>query len=274
MDTGRVIILQDFRKSTRVKGRKLWKLPKMEVLPEELQEHWGKKLFKKCPESVNPISNGLASKVSTDYSKKEEASKATVEAALPSPWGRRLNVEDAMLQKRNKNDKYTSILQGVAVEFVEKLPTLPLTTSNDCPGECSHFPGVYLIYYVGETLLYGDLVKPSQAQPIYVGMSMTNILRHLKNHRRIVAKSEDLKETDFVVRLMIVDIECYAPCIEGILIDYFNPLWNNKMVKFSFDNAIDPNNNWYKYHVVKDKDFVEAMIERVRDCYSGLSASN
>lgn len=237
----------------------------MEVLPEELQEHWGKQLFKKCPESVNPISNGLASKVSTDYSKKEEASKATVEAALPSPWGRRLNVEDALLQTRNKNDKYTSNLQGVAVEFVEKLPTLPLTTSNDCPGECSHFPGVYLIYYVGETLLYGDLVEPSRAQPIYVGMSMTNILHHLKNHRRRVAESEDFKETDFVVRLMIVDIEHYAPCIEGILIDYFNPLWNNKKVKFSFGNVTNPNNNWYKYHVVKDKDFIKAMVERVGD---------
>ena len=238
----------------------------MEVLPEELQEHRGKQLFKECPESVNPISNGLASKVSTDYSKKEEASKATLEAAPPSVCGRRLNVEDAMCLKRNKNDKYTSILQEVAVEFVKELPTLPLTTSNDYPGECSHFPGVYLIYYVGETWLYGDLVRSSRDQPIYVGMSMTNILRHLKKHHRRVAESADFKETDFVVRSMIVDIEHYVPCIEGVLIDYFNPLWNNKEVKFSFSNVNDPNNNWYKYHVVKDKDFIKTMIERVGVC--------
>ena len=119
----------------------------MEVLPEELQERWGKQQFKECPETAYHIPNGFVSKVSTDYSKKEEVSKATVETPLSSLWERRLNVEDELLQKSNGNDGYTCILQEIAVKFVENSPTFPLTISNDYLGKCTNFPGVYLIHW-------------------------------------------------------------------------------------------------------------------------------
>ena len=119
----------------------------MEVPTEELQVH---------------IRNGLVSKVSTDYSKQEEVSKATE---------RRLNVEHELFKKKgNVNDEYMCNLQEIAVKFAENSPILPLTVSNDYLGKCSHFPGVYLIYYIGVTSLYGDLVRPSRDRPIYVGM--------------------------------------------------------------------------------------------------------
>lgn len=240
------------------------KLPKMEVLPEELQGRWGKQQFKECPESVYHIPNGLVSTVSTDYSKKEEVSKATVETPLPSLWERRLNVEDELLQKSNGNDEYTCILQEIAVKFVENSPTFPLTISNDYLGKCTNFPGVYLIYYIGKTSLYEDLVSSSRDQPIYVGMSESDILVRLNHHYDKVAESYDLKEKDFVVRVLIVDVEYYAPCIEGMLIEYYNPLWNDKSVKFSFGNSDDEDNNWNKYHVAKDEDTRKDMIKRVR----------
>ena len=242
---------------------------------EVRQERWGKQKFKECPESAPissaPISN--VSKVSTDYSKKEEVSKATVEAALHSLFDRKLNVEDELLQKSSGNDKYTCILQEIAVKFVENSPTFPLTIGNGCLGKCTNFPGVYLIYYIGKTSLYEDLVSSSRDQPIYVGMSESDILVRLNHHYDKVAESYDLKEKDFVVRVLIVDVEYYAPCIEGMLIEYYNPLWNDPTVKFSFGNPDDPDdpddedNNWNKYHVAKDADTRKDMIKRVRNYY-------
>ena len=213
----------------------------MEVPTEELQVH---------------IRNGLESKVSTDYSKQEEVSKATE---------RRLNVEDELFKKKgNVNDEYMCNLQEIAVKFAENSPILPLTVSNDYLGKCSHFPGVYLIYYIGVTSLYGDLVTPSRDRPIYVGMSTCDILFRLSHHCNKVTESHDLKKEDFVVRLMIVDIEYYAPSIEHMLVEYYSPLWNDWTVNFSFGNAGDENNNWNKYHVAKDEDTRKNMIERVK----------
>ena len=239
----------------------------MEELPEELHELWDKKQCKECPKGFYHISNGLASKDPTDYGEEEEASKAAIEAALPSPWEQMLKVEDAMRQERNGNDRYTCLLQGIAVEFVEGLPTLPLTTSIDYRGKCSHFPGVYLIYYVGKTSLYGDLVSPSQDQPIYVGMSRIDILKNLKEHRKKVERAKDLEVKDFVVRFLTVDITQYASCIETMLIEYYSPLWNDPKVHLSFGNAGDDNNNWKKYHVDQDEYTIECMIECVRKYY-------
>lgn len=55
----------------------------MEKLPEELQELWDEEQFKEFLENIHKISKDLASKVSTNYSKKEMVSKETVKAALP-----------------------------------------------------------------------------------------------------------------------------------------------------------------------------------------------
>lgn len=238
----------------------------MEVLAEEVQELCGKQQFKECAESVCHIPNGLALKVSTDCSKKVEASKATVEAAPPLPWERRLNVENELRRKINENVKCTCMLQEIAVEFVRELPIFIITPSNDYPAKAPPMlHGVYLLYYVGKTSLYGDLVSPSQDQPIYIGMSENNILHRLKYHCNKVANSKDLEKTDFMVRFLIVDIKYYAPCIEQVLIEYYNPLWNDKRVGFRFGEAVGEKGNWYKYHVAEDEDTRKQMIERVKE---------
>lgn len=131
---------------------------------------------------------------------------------------RQLNVEDEIRQ-RNENDRYTCILQGAAVEFAERLPTLPLTESINYT-RCQQFSGVYMIYYVGETSLYRGQVSRSEVQPIYVGMSSNDILSRLKEHSKRVGKAEDLVLGDFAVRFIIVDIKSYASSIEGMLIEY------------------------------------------------------
>lgn len=179
---------------------------------------------------------------------------------------RKLYVEDAMSRIRKKNDRYRFKLMQVAVEFVERLPILPLTTSTDYLRGFLPYPGVYLIYYVGTTSLYGNLVKPSQGRPIYIGMSRTNILIRLKNHEKKV-NAEDLGVRNFYVRFLIVDIEHYAPSIEGALIEFYNPLWNDKNVEFNFGNGESDSNNWKKYHVDQNERVREDMIERVREYY-------
>ena len=225
----------------------------MEELPRELQE------------SVNDISNASTSKVSTNYSKEGEASKAAVEVALPSPPEPTLKVEDALRQIMNKNDEGKCTLQRVALEFVENLSILPLTICSDYLGKYSSFPGVYLIYYIGETNLYGGLVRPSQDKPIYVGKSVADIFSRLRDHRRKMARAKDLEVTDFVVRFMNVDPKFYAPSIEAVLVNHYDPLWNNKTVHLSFGNTKDPKNNWYLYHVAMVKYKRKEIIERVRD---------
>lgn len=178
-----------------------------------------------------------------------------------------LCVEVELLQGRNGNDKYKCLLQEIAVEFARRLPILPLTKSIDYLGKCFQFPGVYLIYYAGETSLYEDLVRPSQDRPIYVGMSGKGFFNRLEDHRRKLASAKDLEADDFFIRFIILDIECYAPSIEGMLKEYYSPLWNDKNVKFSFGKFLDRNNNWYKYHVAKDEYTSKEVIERVRMYY-------
>ena len=180
--------------------------------------------------------------------------------------GKMIHVEEEIhkeFKRRKKDDKFESTLQKVAVTFVEKLNIFPIITREDYPGEHPHFAGVYLIYYVGQTSLYGKLAGSSQV-PIYVGKSNNDILDRLFDHRRKIVGAKDLEVTDFVVRFMTLDIENYASSIEEMLIDHYDPLWNNKTVKFSFGNAKDPDNNWYAYHVAKVKCRRREMMKRVR----------
>ena len=176
-------------------------------------------------------------------------------------------MEDALRRKRNKNDRYRCILSQIAVEFVGRLPISPLTTSIDYLRRFLPFPGVYLIYYVGETSLYGNLVKPSQSRPIYVGMSKCNVLDRLRDHSKKVVDAEDLELRDFAVWFLIAGIKHYAPSIEGALIEFYNPLWNDKKVNFNFGDAESDVNKWKKYHVIQDESTITNMIKLVRENY-------
>ena len=178
---------------------------------------------------------------------------------------RKLYVEDMMRQIPEKKDKYRYFLQEAAVELAERLPTLPLTTSIDYLNDRFFFPGVYLIYYDGETSLYGDVVNRFKGRPIYVGMSKGNILERLKHHHKIIKGAKDLDLDDISVRFIIVDVNHFAPAIEEMLLEFYDPLWNNGKVKFSFGNAVGENNNWKKYHIDQDEDTIPDMIGRVRE---------
>ena len=178
--------------------------------------------------------------------------------------GRELEVEREIRDPNETQNEFTSILQKKAVTFVEESNIFPITIGKDYPGARPCFDGVYLIYYVGQTSPYGDRVKPSQVQPIYVGKSNTDILRRLDDHLSKIEPAKDLKVTDFVVRFMRTDIKIYVRAIEDALIEYYNPLWNKNSVKFSFGNARDPDNNWYAYHIGMVKCRRREMMKRIR----------
>lgn len=179
----------------------------------------------------------------------------------------KLMVEDKLrqeLREWNEGDEINCCLQRIALEFSEPLPIFPITTFKNFP-QRPHFAGVYLIYYVGETSLYGDLVNHSLDQPIYIGESEGDMLNRLSVHCRKLEDAGDLDETDFIVRFMSLDNKFYARGIEMALQDYHKPLWNDKSVQFSFGNGGDPNNNWYKYHISMDRCTIEEAINRVKD---------
>ena len=178
----------------------------------------------------------------------------------------KLKVEEELskrILKQNKGDGYDAHVQEMAVELLKKSPIFPITICESYRAR-DYFPGVYLIYYIGETSLYGNLVSHSQVQPIYVGESKNNIFERLRTHCRRLEEAKDLKKTDFIVRFIIVDINYFASCIEGALLGFYSPLWNDKKAKLNFGNASEPNNNWNKYHIALVNHEIEEIITNVR----------
>ena len=180
-----------------------------------------------------------------------------------------LKVEDTLRLEFQKPQSGSSglgnkcILQRISLEFMNKLYIYPLNIST--------FPkrsGVYFIYYVGKAELYeGSQVFPSTDLPVYVGMSETDICVSLNDHQGKIRRSSEagnLKLSDFVVRFMIVDIQYYARCIEGMLIEHFSPVWNSETVKFSFGNGNSPDNKWNKYHIQEDEETIRTMLELLK----------
>lgn len=178
----------------------------------------------------------------------------------------KLNVDEEFRKRGNEAHRYSCFMQFIAVEFVKDLKIFSITRSCSDLGKCLPFPGVYLIYYDGTTSLYENQIRPDREKPIYIGKSEISILQRLKDHQGKVTNAKDLEETDFFVRFMILgpNERRYAPAIEGVLQDYYSPLWNDKEVKFSFGNANNETSNWYQYHVAENEDKRKEMIESVR----------
>ena len=94
-------------------------------------------------------------------------------------------------------------------------------------------------------------------------MSQTNIADRLRDHRGKIKKASKLELTDFVVRFMIVDIEHYIPCIEGMLIEYFNPAWNSQATKLSFGSN-RAENLWNKFHIEEDRETIKNVLRDLK----------
>ena len=128
-----------------------------------------------------------------------------------------------------------------------------------------HFPpqpGVYFLYYIGEKELYpGSFVIGSPHVPVYVGMSASKISTRMADYNAKIGRAKNLDVADFAVKVIFVDIRHYAPCIEGMFIEHFDPVWNRETLGISFGSRVS--SLWRKYHVDEDLDVSKEMEQKL-----------
>lgn len=130
-------------------------------------------------------------------------------------------------------------------------------------GQFLKLPGVYFLYYIGKKELYpGSFIIGSSSVPVYVGMSVSDISSRLRVHRAKIGRAKDLDVADFAVKVMFVDNRHYAPCIEGMFIEHFVPVWNRETLGISFGSQ--NNSLWKKYHVEKDPAIIQDMEQKLK----------
>lgn len=132
-------------------------------------------------------------------------------------------------------------------------------------GQFPERPGVYFLYYIGMKELYpGSFIIGSLSVPVYVGMSTCNISRRLGDHRAKIVGAKHLRVADFAVKVMFVDNRHYAPCLEGMFIEHFAPVWNRETLGICFGSG--PRSLWKKYHVDEDRDICRDMEQKLNIC--------
>jgi len=116
--------------------------------------------------------------------------------------------------------------------FLEQpLRPLPLP-SEPFPGA-----GIYGLYYVpaGEPYRFYEVIA-RRGLPLYIGKAVTkgtakSLFTRLGNHRESIKKAPNLHVADFRCRFLIVD-DVWIPLGEQLLIDKFQPLWNERIRGF------------------------------------------
>lgn len=150
-----------------------------------------------------------------------------------------------------------SLLLEAAEEFLSSIE-IWLKLDGHFPPQ----PGVYFLYYIGEEELYpGSFVIGSSHDPVYVGMSASKISTRMADHKAKIGMAKNLDVADFAVKVMFVDIRHYAPCIEGMFIEHFDPVWNRETLGISFGSRVS--SLWRKYHVDEDLDVSKDMKQKL-----------
>ena len=157
-----------------------------------------------------------------------------------------------------------SLLLKAAKEFLSRIE---IWLKLDGQFRIRRLPGVYFLFYIGEKELYpGSFIIGSKSVPVYVGMSASDIWTRLRGHRDKIRTAKDLDVADFAVKVMFVDNRHYAPCIEGMFIEHFVPVWNRETLGISFGSQ-SINSLWIKYHVDKDPDVRRDMMRKLLSFY-------
>ena len=111
--------------------------------------------------------------------------------------------------------------------------------------------GIYAIYYTGDFEAYQNLAEVNRdnmfSRPIYVGKAVppgarkggfglggdpgTALYKRLNEHFESVKAAENLNESDFFCRYLVVD-DIWIPLAESLLIEKFQPIWNRVLDGF------------------------------------------
>ena len=116
---------------------------------------------------------------------------------------------------------------------------------HNLPPEKFKGAGIYAIYYIGDFDAYRNLAQANRdnqfSRPIYVGKAVppgarkggfglggdpgTALYKRLTEHFESVKAAENLNESDFFCRYLVVD-DIWIPLAESLLIEKFQPVWN------------------------------------------------
>lgn len=135
---------------------------------------------------------------------------------------------DVLLPRTAYDPLSTDTLQ---VNFALELLAQPLEAfppSNSFAGA-----GVYGLYYVGTKSLYAPLARRPHLTPIYVGQSARPkrpqhpaLFQRMGKHAKSIDASGDLRLSEFQCRSLVL-VPSWIEFAEHLLIDIFNPVWNN-----------------------------------------------
>ncbi len=197
-------------------------------------------------------------------------------------------------------DAFSELLKD-AVRFFHGTPVCTFPPSEKFQGA-----GVYALYYVGKSGLYGrfgrDINREQYALPIYVGKAVPSGWRQsrtpatseplqgrlssrLLQHAQSIACAKNLRISDFVCRFMIFEgsAEAMIASVEAALIAKHRPLWNSVIDGFGNHNpgkrrfsgmisqwdALHSGRSWAA-NMTGEKPDVRRLGERVKDYLAGL----
>lgn len=197
-------------------------------------------------------------------------------------------------------DTFSELLKD-AVRFFHGTPVCAFP-----PREKFQGAGVYALYYIGKSGLYGcfgrEINREQYALPIYVGKAVPSGWRQsrisgspdtvqgklsgrLLQHAKSIASAKNLKLSDFVCRFMIFEgaADAMIASVEAALIARHRPLWNSVIDGFGNHNpgkkritgmlsqwdALHPGRKWAE-GMVGGRPNVSRLTERVKDYLAGL----
>ena len=224
----------------------------IELLPHDWLKKWGKDIVKIRHKDRNSEAKFLARL-------KKRLGVTSNHCACDVEKLTQFKVESEFIRKYQETPELQdgSLLLKAANEFL-----LRTGIWLKLDGQFLKLPGVYFLYYIGKKELYpGSFIIGSSSVPVYVGMSITDISSRLRVHRAKIGRAKDFDVADFAVKVMFVDNRHYAPCIEGMFIEDFVPVWNRETLGISFGSQ--KNSLWEKYHVDKDPDVCNDMEQKL-----------
>lgn len=126
------------------------------------------------------------------------------------------------------------------IRFFNGTPIQPMPPLENFEGA-----GVYALYYIGKSGLYGkfhEINRLEYRQPIYIGKAVPKgwrqgristsssheLYRRLYDHAKSIKAASDLHITDFLCRFMILENAAsnMIGTVEAALIRNYQPLWN------------------------------------------------
>jgi len=171
----------------------------------------------------------------------------------------RIEIEKTIFVQQHTTGQIVN-LATVANEF---LRTMPYWRIGPLPNRCT----VYALYYLGTRSLYKGRIKASLERPIYVGKSRSDASNQFTILRD---RKSTLNPADFAIRIIIIDNRHYLSCIQGLLIEMYDPIWNNQRVGLRFGKVNKEEDNlWVGYHIVQHPKAVKIVDEAVEQIHGG-----